>query len=252
MKKLIILASLFGSATLFANTNEIPPFKEFKKTSLLGPEEKLWATNYYTELRSNSPSATQKFKDRNEIPLKVGSEQVALSDKYFCYAAMEGSVALKFRNGKTVTFNYDGRGRRQLDCSIYFGGRFGSSGEVKFKVAYSKWGEGEQDRGYALVPYRTIAVDSSHIPFGSVVYIPQARGTIITVPGGKKFKHDGYFFAGDHGGGIKGNHIDVFTGNFKKHKFPWIRSHSSKTFKAYLVRDEDIIAGMTKIHMQRY
>lgn len=246
-----MIASLLGSALAFANSNQLPPFTTFERTSNIGPVEKLWGTNYYTVLRPNS-SYGQKFRDRHEVPMKIDGEQVALSDKFFCYAAMEGSVALRFKSGKTVTFNYDGRGRRQIDCSIYFGGRFGSSGEVKFKVAYSKWGEGEQDRGYALVPYRTIAVDSNHIPFGSVVYIPKARGVKISLPDGTKFTHDGYFFAGDHGGGIKGNHIDVFTGSLKKHPFPWIGSNSSKTFNAHLVHDQDIIRGMTKIHMQRY
>jgi 3D (Asp-Asp-Asp) domain-containing protein len=250
MKKLILIVSLLGATNAFSS-NTLPPFKEFSKTSDLASPEKLWATNYYTELRKNN-SFGQDFRNRNEAPLKVEGEKVGLSDKFFCYAAMEGSVALKFKTGKTVTFNYNGRGRRQLDCSIYFGGRYASSGEVKFKVAYSKWGEGEQDRGYALVPYRTIAVDSSVIPFGSVIYIPKARGTKILLPSGKTFKHDGYFFAGDHGGAIKGNHIDVFTGNFKKHPFSWIRSNSSKTFSSYLVRDKKVIEGMTKIHMQRY
>ncbi|MFT6067821.1 MAG: 3D (Asp-Asp-Asp) domain-containing protein [Bacteriovoracaceae bacterium] len=251
MKKLILLVSLIGATNAFSSSSPLPPFTEFSKTSDLASPEKLWATNYYTELRSNN-SYGQLFRDRSESPLEVEGEKVGLSDKFFCYAAMEGSVALKFKSGKTVTFNYNGRGRRQLDCSIYFGGRFGSSGEVKFKVAYSKWGEGEQERGYALVPYRTIAVDSRVIPFGSVIYIPKARGTKIKLPTGETFKHDGYFFAGDHGGAIKGNHIDVFTGNFKKHPFPWIRSSSSKTFSSYLVRDKKIIEGMTKIHMQRY
>lgn len=251
MKKLILIVSLIGSALTFAETKPIPPFKEFKKTSDLAQADKLWATNYYTELRTNVSSG-QSFKDRDENVLKIDSTKVGLSNKHFCYAAMEGSVALSFKNGKTITFNYDGRGTSQLDCSIYFGGRFGSSGEVKFKIAYSKWGEGEQNLGYALIPYRTIAVDSSHIPFGSVVYIPQARGIKITLPSGKRFKHDGYFFAGDHGGGIKGNHIDVFTGNLKKHPFKFIRSNSSKTFNAQLVKDPDIIRQMTTIHMQRY
>lgn len=251
MKTLLILASLLGSSLLFANSQEVPPFKVFEPTNDLAPAQKLWATNYYTKLRTNQGYG-QELRDRHENILKVGNETVALSDKFFCYAAMEGSVALRFKNGQTITYNYDGRGRRQLDCSIYFGGRFGSSGEVKFKVAYSKWGEGEQNIGYALVPWRTIAVDSRHIPYGSVVYIPKAKGTTVTLPDGSKMVHDGYFFAGDKGGAIKGNHIDVFTGNLKKHPFKWIKSHSKGTFKAQIVRDPDIIRDLTKIHMQRY
>lgn len=251
MKKLITLLCLLSSGITLANAGQLDPFTLFKKTSDLGSRKKLWATNYYTEIKNNL-SYGQSFRDRNENQFIVNDEKVGLSDRNFCYAAMEGSVALKFKNKKTVTFNYNGRGVRQLDCSIYFGGRFGSSGEVKFKVAYSKWGEGEQDRGYALVPYRTIAVDSRRIPFGSIVYIPKARGVKITLTDGKKFIHDGYFFAGDHGGAIKGSQIDVFTGNSKKHPFKFIKSSSSKTFSAYIVRDEKIIEAMTTIHLQRY
>ncbi len=60
-----------------------------------------------------------------------------------------------------------------------------------------------------LIPLRTIAVDPSHIPIGSNVYIPQFDGLVL--PGGKR--HDGCFTAHDIGSAIKGEHIDIFVHN---------------------------------------
>ena len=62
--------------------------------------------------------------------------------------------------------------------------------------------------GDALVPFRTIAVDPSVIPLGTVLYIPELVG--IKLPDGTT--HDGYVLAHDTGQGILGNRIDVFVG----------------------------------------
>ena len=77
---------------------------------------------------------------------------------------------------------------------------------------------------YDLVPYRTIAVDEAQIPIGTVLYIPSARGCLLTLPDGKRVRHDGYFFAGDDGYGVHGNHIDVFIGISSDCPFPWVVS----------------------------
>ena len=53
----------------------------------------------------------------------------------------------------------------------------------------------------------------------------------IALPSGESASHDGFFFAADRGGAIRGNHIDVFVGagpnpfsfvgagNFDAHRF---------------------------------
>jgi 3D (Asp-Asp-Asp) domain-containing protein len=102
-----------------------------------------------------------------------------------------------------------------------------------------------------LVPYRTIAVDSSQtpIPFGTVIYIPEARGKEITLPSGEVVKHDGYFFAADSGNLIKGSHIDVFSGVSTSNPFPeFVKSRSTETFTAYVINDSGIAEELNRTH----
>jgi 3D (Asp-Asp-Asp) domain-containing protein len=68
------------------------------------------------------------------------------------------------------------------------------------------WGVGVQSR--PLVPFRSIAVDRSFIPYGTKVYIPEFDG--VAMPSSYGFVHDGCVQADDTGGGIVGAHIDFF------------------------------------------
>ena len=56
---------------------------------------------------------------------------------------------------------------------------------------------------------RTLAVDKTVIPRRTVVFIKETVG--LPMPNGEK--HDGYWYATDTGGAIKGNKIDLFTGH---------------------------------------
>lgn len=69
------------------------------------------------------------------------------------------------------------------------------------------WGRGAM--GTPVKPLRTIAVDRKVIPLGTPVFVKEFVGAPIT-KGGEK--HDGCFVAADVGGGVRGNHIDIFTG----------------------------------------
>ncbi len=75
---------------------------------------------------------------------------------------------------------------------------------VEVDAAQYPWGAGVQ--GYALVPFRSLAVDSRYIPVGHVVELPELRG--MPLPDGTR--HDGCFVAVDAGGAIRGHHIDLF------------------------------------------
>jgi 3D (Asp-Asp-Asp) domain-containing protein len=66
------------------------------------------------------------------------------------------------------------------------------------------------------VPFRTIAVDPTVIPHGSVLYIPGLRGSSVTLPDGTVRNHDGYVFAGDVGEAVKGNQVDFFIATMKE------------------------------------
>lgn len=62
--------------------------------------------------------------------------------------------------------------------------------------------------GCRVVPMRTIAVDKNLIPRRTVIFIKETVG--VKMPDGKP--HDGYWYASDVGGAIKGQRIDLYTG----------------------------------------
>ena len=62
--------------------------------------------------------------------------------------------------------------------------------------------------GCRVVAMRTAAIDSTLIPKHSVLFIKETVG--LPMPDGSR--HDGYWYASDTGGAIKGKRIDLFTG----------------------------------------
>jgi 3D (Asp-Asp-Asp) domain-containing protein len=62
--------------------------------------------------------------------------------------------------------------------------------------------------GCKVVAMRTAAVDRKLIPKGSILFIKETVG--LKMPDGST--HDGYWYASDTGGAIKGKRIDLFTG----------------------------------------
>ena len=62
--------------------------------------------------------------------------------------------------------------------------------------------------GCPVAPMRTVAVDPQVVPRHSIVYIKETAG--LPLPGGGS--HDGFWYASDVGGAIKGQKIDLFTG----------------------------------------
>jgi 3D (Asp-Asp-Asp) domain-containing protein len=63
--------------------------------------------------------------------------------------------------------------------------------------------------GCKVVPMRTLAVDKSIIPRRTVVFIKETVG--LRMPNGEP--HDGYWYASDVGGAIKGQRVDLYTGH---------------------------------------
>jgi len=69
------------------------------------------------------------------------------------------------------------------------------------------WGRGANGR--AITPLRTVAVDPTEIPLGTVLYVPEMNG-LRDLDGNA---HDGCFIAEDRGSKIKGKHLDFFVGS---------------------------------------
>ncbi|OUR98522.1 hypothetical protein A9Q84_03675 [Halobacteriovorax marinus] len=221
---------------------------DFSSKEVEGKSLKLWATNYYTPVYSARMNGFP-LKDLGENTMAHGVHPVLLSRKEWCYSAMEGSVSIKFPEGLQRTYNYAGTTTEQVDCSRYFGKDFPKTNKVRFKSARSRWGDGISI--YSLVPFRSIAVDPKIIPFGSVIFIPAAKGAQFHWVG-KSIVHDGYFFAADKGGAIRGNHIDVFTGNSRSHSFSFIKNKKSGSFQAIIIDDSEIIEDLNRIHTKAY
>jgi 3D (Asp-Asp-Asp) domain-containing protein len=73
-----------------------------------------------------------------------------------------------------------------------------------------KGGVGNRDSlGCAVVPMRTAAIDPRVAPKRTILFIPETVG----MPMADGTTHDGYWFASDTGGAIKGSKIDLFTGS---------------------------------------
>lgn len=204
-----------------------------------GANKSLWATYYYTPRLFHVANGYELLQ-LNGQPLGP-----RLSKLGWCQSAMEGSVQIYFQNAWR-TYNYAGVGGTvQVDCREYYDHPVG---RTRYKVARGEFGDGV--RNYILQPFRTIAVDPEVIPYGSVVYIPSARGLEFTLPSGQKRIHDGYFFAGDTGGLINGNHIDVFLGITTKTPFSWITSSSSSRIPYEVIESTDIVDALARLHIE--
>lgn len=217
-----------------ANNFELPEPADTDSENL-----ELWAT-YYNLHQANAVTNGDSLLNTKGIPLGP-----KLTKRDWCFAAMEGSVRVSF-NGIERTYNFAGSSGQQVNCSEFFPHRVGGS---RFRIAKGPFGDGV--RNYILVPFRTIAVDPKKIPYGSLVYIPDARGTEVTLLDGRTVRHDGYFFAGDTGGAIKKNHIDVFIGPATSNPFSWVTSSASRTFEARISKNDEISAVLNTLHTEK-
>lgn len=241
---------LAATALLVAETGLAQTQAEF---ALAGPPanpgatQDLWATHYFVHQAASAPSGIP-FKDKSG---KVLSDNVQLRD--WCLAAIEGTVHVSLQNSPK-TLNYAGTGTKsQVDCASVLKINpiekpwITATGKSYFVAASGPFGDGV--KGNKLIPYRTIAVDKTVLPYGTVVFVPTAQGVKIRLPDGNSINHDGYFYAGDTGGAIKGSHIDVFCGATSTNCFPsFISSDAGKTFKAIIVKDAGIIEELVARH----
>lgn len=206
----------------------------------------LWAT-FYNIHRAQSVVGGEPLLD-----MAGNSLGPTLSERDWCFAALEGTVQVLEGADKVKTFNFSGQGSSsQVDCAVLFPSLPNSviqgMNQSRFTIARGEFGDGV--KGFSLVPYRTIAVDPKVTPIGSVIYIPDARGRDFSLPSGKIVTHDGYFFAADTGGNINDNHIDVFLGIATSiEKFDFISSEPQSTFDAFTIDNSLITQSLESAH----
>lgn len=211
--------------------------------SIIGNNLDLWATFYLIPEVDDNPSGFDL------LDLSGNTLGVKLSDRDWCNAALEGTVSVRTADGKVTTFNFAGIGATsQVNCRPFFPrlATIEKTNKTRFAISKGKFGEGVN--GLKLVPYRSIAVDRTDIPIGTVIYIPKARGIKVILPSGETAIHDGYFFAADVGGAIKDNHIDVFIGTADTNPFPFVKSVSTAIFEAFIITSDSIIDKLKAAH----
>ncbi len=137
------------------------------------------------------------------VPLYDGQcrSRASVPQGFFESLCVQGSGLLK--SGSAVSFN-----RRDCECAPVCP-RTGQ--KICFdllEIAKYPWGRGAT--GQAITPLLTVAVDSSIVPLGTALYIPEYAG--LPRDAERRGKHDGCFVAQDRGLRVQGQHVDIFTG----------------------------------------
>jgi 3D (Asp-Asp-Asp) domain-containing protein len=223
---------------------------QLKRPDALSSPVMLWATHYYVYFAKERADGVPLLDDlRRPISGR-------LDPKDWCLGAIEGTIRAESSTGG-ATFNFSkASGTPQVDCAkiLNINPRkkryIKDTGRSLFTLARGPFGDGVEN--FVLVPYRTIAVDPKIIPIGTVVYIPSARGLQFKSPAGQALVHDGYFFAADIGGGISGNHIDVFCGTTSRNCLPsLIKGSGREKFQAYVYEAPAIAEALRELHSLR-
>jgi 3D (Asp-Asp-Asp) domain-containing protein len=253
------LFALTACATASAPTNASTPLLSPYITALafslpepdaakLGPDLELWATHYHTPIVTPAPkemSAAFPLIDRQGKWISA-----PLRHRDWCEAALQGSVSVRTGAKSTAYVFVDANGPEQANCDQYLGnlseGIKTATRRARFMPVTYALGCGV--RSIPLVPFRTIAVDPDVIPLESVLYVPELRGIQFEYDG-KTYTHDGYLFAGDRGGAIRGKHIDVFMIDDGFAPFEKLFASTNKrTFSAYLVPPDTAGGAGVKQH----
>lgn len=217
----------------------------------LGPAIDVWGTQYFTVTYMRASGGVDVLDTDND---RIGGP---LAPRDWCRLALEGAGFVQ--EGEAIRlYNFvDANGPRQTDCTAFLGGlsegTLRATEKARFTerdAAVAPYGCGST--GAALSPYRTIAVDPSVIPFGSVLFVPAARGAAFTDDGRRKV-HDGYFYAGDRGGAIVGGHIDVFSGGEEAPQLPdLVTDEAGSTTPAHIVSPDNPAAqAIVRMHPNR-
>ena len=168
----------------------------------------------------------------------------------FCMASLEGTAIITTKNGEKIVLNYDRtdttKGIDCRKCPLLKNTNVDTERLGKIRWKYST-GFGVGVNNLKLIPFRTIAVDKTFIPYGSVVFIPSIRGLHFTDEENNERIHDGYFFAGDTGSAIQSNHLDFFIGTKKINPFKKvITSTKNNLFEIYTCSKKEFVTKIKR------
>jgi len=230
--------------TALPNLLEIAKFDiQFDKNKSQNKNKKFISTIYWSRTYQSVEKSNQAnlLLGANGKPIKCPGtgEEIYLSKTNTRELALQGTGRIQCsKNHGTITLAYHSK----------------KSSQTRFRILDNWWGMGAW--GGSAIPFRTIAVDKRVIPLGSVVYIPNMKGKKFTLENGDVVTHDGFFFAGDTGSGVKGSHLDIFVGNLSSaHEEQILEQFSVRNkpgFEVYLVKDIDIVNKLQKMHKKAY
>lgn len=218
----------------------------------LGRKLDLWGTWYHMPVLEAAEPGPEAATGIALIGTDGQAISSPLSKADWCYAALQGSVWVKDAGGNQSAYVFmDAEGPEQTDCDAALGDLSSGIKRATRRARFAAYSHpaGCDARPTPMLAYRTVAVDPAVIPLGTVLYIPELRGQIFRL-GGEVFAHDGYVFAGDVGGAIKGAHIDFYVDNVTQPPLPGIiSSHEANGFRAYTVsRKDPAVAALKEAH----
>ena len=166
------------------------------------------------EAKPSFPPGMSHHGDPHEVDIRWTAYYITPVE-----AADEGEgEEISFTNttGKKIQYSITGDSYERAEVEAV---AVGIDKEGKKRYAYradeGKWIElpvgsmGMGNRVNPLVPLIHVAADQSEFPYGSMVHVPDAEGYEFT-PGNKM---TGYFWVGDVGSLIVGDHMDLFVGH---------------------------------------
>lgn len=154
-------------------------------------------TFYYLAIENDHPA--DEPKDQELLDMK-GNLLAKVSLSFFKSIKLEGSGELS-----------DGR-------VLNFAGRV--NGETRYHVTTHFWGRAGGN--CALKPFKSVAIDPTFVPQGSIVFIDETVG--MKLPDGTL--HDGVWYADDTGSAIQKARVDIFVG-----KREWSKSLAAAGIK---------------------
>jgi len=184
-----------------AGAPELPPLPEPAVDGGAGPrttldlaEPDVFRNTYYDFPSDRGGAADATLFDAACAPLS------RVSRTFHDQVCVQGSGRLS--SGETVSF-----ARRDCACAAVCP-RTGQ--HICFeRLDAARFPHGRGATGRAITPLRTVAVDTSVIPLGTPLFVPEYAG--LPRPDGSL--HGGCFVAEDRGVKVVGRQIDVFTGD---------------------------------------
>lgn len=158
------------------------------------PAEELYRNTYYDFPREGAGAKDATLYDASCAPI------APVTKAFHDQVCVQGSG--KLMGGETVSF-----AKRDCACAAVCPR---TSQKICFeRLDPARFPHGRGAAGKPITPLRSVAVDTTLIPLGASVFIPDAVG----LPRESGPPHDGCFVAEDRGIKVTGKHIDIFTGD---------------------------------------